>query len=213
MDVYEYKKTLQRYYWRVIFQRLNIEKDATAGLREQMAVFIERNANRPFTMHNIYRMLNTIIQTRGNRMQTAIVEAFDYICSLSAKNSTAGEKWKTNANYMVNRRFIVDYITNTDYYRRPAYLELNYSSSSQDRIDDVTKALCYLTGRNFDEIGKLYNHVKSNNVNWGEWFEWGFFRCKGFYKGTMHFEFLDEKVWELFNQTAAKAKGWNLGQK
>ena len=213
MDVYEYKKTLQRYYWRVIFQRLNIEKDATAGLREQMAVFIERNANRPFTMHNIYRMLNTIIQTRGNRMQTAIVEAFDYICSLSAKNSTAGEKWKTNANYMVNRRFIVDYITNTDYYRRPAYLELNYSSSSQDRIDDVTKALCYLTGRNFDEIGKLYNHVKSNNVNWGEWFEWGFFKCKGFYKGTMHFEFLDEKVWQLFNQSAAKAKGWNLGQK
>lgn len=62
-------------------------------------------------MKNIYRVLDMVVQTNGQRMLTALEEAFDLICSLSAENSTAGEKWKTNANYMVNRRFIVDYIT------------------------------------------------------------------------------------------------------
>lgn len=212
MDVYEYKKKLQRYYWRVIFQRLNVQKYETEGLRKQMAEFIERNANKPFTMHNIYKMLNTIVQTTGQRMQSAIVEAFDYICSLSAKNSTAGEKWKTNANYMVNKKFIVDYITDQGSYYRYKTVTLSCYSNTE-KIDDITKALCFLTGRNFDEIGSLYEHIRKTTPDWGEWFQWGFFRCKGFLKGTMHFEFLDEKVWELFNKTAAKAKGWNLGQK
>ena len=29
----------------------------------------------------------------------------------------------------------------------------------------------------------------------------------------MHFEFLDPKVWEAFNRTAAKAKGFQLASK
>ena len=76
----------------------------------------------------------------------------------------------------------------------------------------MTQALCFLTGREFEEIGDLRKCVYDNNVKWCDWFEWGFFRCRGFMKGTMHFEFLDEKVWQLFNQTAANNKGW-LGQK
>ena len=55
----------------------------------------------------------------------------------------------------------------------------------------------------------LYQYHDS--VDWGDWFVWGFFRCKAFKKGTMHFEFLDEKVWWKFNQTVAKVRGWSIG--
>lgn len=209
-DVYDYKKALQKYYWQVILHRMDLSRYATAKLSAQIADFIEHNANRPFTMHNIYKMLNVIVLTSCQRMEAAVVEAFDYICSLSAKNSTAGEKWKTNANYMVNKRFICDRMTRYD---KGMYKSVNCNTDYALKMDDVTKALCYLTGRNFDEIGRLNNCCHKNTYKWGEWFEWGFFRCKGFFKGTMHFEFLDDKVWQLFNQTAAKSKGWNLGQK
>lgn len=47
-------------------------------------------------------------------------------------------------------------------------------------------------------------------IPWGQWTEWTFFRIKGFKKGTMHFEFLDDKLWEKFNRLAAEAKGWRL---
>ena len=141
-------------------------------------------------------------------MTRALCEAFDTICSLSAENSTAGETWKTNSNYMVNRRFICDWITT----QRWGDFDVEYSGNGE-KITDVCKALCYMTGTEFKTIGSLYDHVSSHRkeIEWGKWFEWGFFRCRGYKKGTMHFEFIDENVWARFNQEVAKSKGWKIG--
>ena len=208
-----YKRELQKHYWHIIFQKLNMEKYATRELREQINRFIESQKCAPFTMKNIYRVLDMVVQTNGQRMLTALEEAFDLICSLSAENSTAGEKWKTNANYMVNRRFIVDYITEGYFYGDTrATVDFPCGGGRTDRMEDVCKALCYLTGRNYDEIGRLTQVGRGQQ--WGQWFEWGFFRCRGYKKGTMHFEFLDEDVWARFNYEVAvqkaKTKGWDL---
>jgi hypothetical protein len=40
-----------------------------------------------------------------------------------------------------------------------------------------------------------------------------FFRVRGYKKGTMHFEFVDEDVWMEFNLRVAKIKGWALPKK
>jgi hypothetical protein len=52
--------------------------------------------------------------------------------------------------------------------------------------------------------------ISSTGREWGQWYEWGFFRVRGYKKGTMHFEFKDEKVWEKFNRKVAEIKGWAL---
>ncbi|WP_281642184.1 class I SAM-dependent methyltransferase [Hoylesella loescheii] len=208
----QYKKQMQRYYWRIIFDKLNMEKYATNGLREQLNRFIEKQVEVPFTMHNVYQLLNMVIQTTGQRMDRALLEAFDLICSLSAENSTAGEKWKTNANYMVNRKFIVPYMTSYDARWPRDYVTLSYSSN-ETKVIDVVKALCYITGTNYDSINPLNRLIYDRKIPYGEWFEWGFFRVKAFKKGTMHFEFLDEAVWAKFNQAVAKQRGWVLPKK
>ena len=209
----QYKKMLQRHYWHIIFQKLNMEKYATKQLREQINKFIEQQKQVPFTMGNIYKVIDIVVQTNGQRMQRALLEAFDLICSFSAENSTAGETWKTNANYMVNRKFIVPWICSTDsWYTCRRELKFNYSDQTS-KLEDVAKGLCFLTGRNYDEIGRLEHTASKQNATWGEWFEWGFFRCKGHKKGTMHFEFLDEDVWYKFNAECARLRGWNLPKK
>lgn len=209
----EYRKELQKFYWKIIFRKMNMEKYATQKLREDINRYVEANSARPFTMANVYRVLNIVVQTTGNRMQKAVEEAFDLICSLSAENSTAGEKWKTNANYMVNRRFICDWIT--EIYCGRMSIRWSSHNDHATQIDDVTKALCYMTGRDWNEIGELRSYVNGhdNELEWGKWFEWGFFRCRGYKKGTMHFEFLDEAVWAKFNQTVAQARGWHIGSR
>lgn len=220
----QYKKELQKYYWRIIFKKLNMEKYATKELKRQINKFIEQQINVPFTMGNIYRVIDMVIQTNGQRMNTALLEAFDNICSFSAENSTAGEKWKTNANYMVNRKFIVPYLC--EGYREclkrdkwgctkwgkeaHTYVHIKYGSLSNE-MEDVCKALCFITGNNYDYVDRLYNH--NENEFWGTWFRWGFFRCKAFKKGTMHFEFIDEDVWMKFNQKVAELRGWELPKK
>ena len=177
-----------------------MEKYATQELRNQINKFIEKQSNVPFTMHNIYQVLNMVIQTTGQRMNKALEEAFDMICSFSAENSTAGEKWKTNANYMVNRKFIVPYMT-------------SYDSRYEVKINDVVKALCYVNGVTYDEKQSLRNFIDDKGMRYGEWYEWMFFRIKAFKKGTMHFEFKDEDVWMKFNQAVAKHRGWVLPKK
>lgn len=210
----QYKKQLQKYYWRIIFNKLNMEKYATNGLREQINKFVEKQINVPFTMNNIYQVINMVVQTTGQRMDKALLEAFDLICSFSAENSTAGEKWKTNANYMINRKFIVPYMTDYDarYSTLNECMRLNYGGNVT-RIEDVIKALCYITGTNYDNITNLHDFVYRNNLSYGTWYEWSFFKIKGFKKGTMHFEFTDKDVWIKFNQQVAKQRGWVLPKK
>lgn len=210
----QYKKQLQKYYWRIIFKKLNMDKYATNGLREQINKFVEKQVNVPFTMHNIYQVISMVVQTTGQRMDKALLEAFDLICSFSAENSTAGEKWKTNSNYMINRKFIVPYMTDYDsrYSTLNEHMRLNYGGNVA-RIEDVIKALCYITGTNYDNITNLHDYVYRNNLSYGTWYEWSFFRIKGFKKGTMHFEFTDEDVWIRFNQQVAKQRGWVLPKK
>lgn len=203
-----YRTALQRYYWDIIFYKLNLEKYSTKKLRERLSEFVEQMKGKPFTMRNIYSVLDIVIQTNEQRMKKALVEAFEQICSFSADNCTAGEKWKTNSDYMVNRRFIVPWMCegNSYGYNNP-YVHLTYSG--RNRLDDLNKALCFISGRRYEEIPDLYC-FENNKADWGTWYEWGFFRIRFYKKGTVHCEFLDEDVWIRFNAEVARIKGWAL---
>lgn len=221
-----FKKRIQKEAWRWVFSKFNIEKYVTSGVISNINKFVELQQNIPFTMKNIYRMVDLIILNSGNFMNMAVCEAFDYICGFSAENSTAGEKWKTNSNYMVNRKFIIPYMcTYNSYGYKNEYVDISWGTSV-DKMNDVVKALCFITGTPFEwkELDGRGNEIerslpsvsqfsRNRKMNWGEWYEWTFFRIKGFKKGTMHFEFIDEEVWYKFNQAVAKQRGWNLPQK
>lgn len=205
-----FKKQLQKESWGFIFNKLNMSKYVTSKVRETINNFVEQQQNVPFTMRNIYTMVDMIVKTQGNRMNQSLVEAFEMICSFSAENSTAGETWKTNANYMVNRKFIVPYMCSYDSRWPESHVESSYSGNA-NKIDDLNTALNYISGTQFNQ--NLRQFLWDKKIPWGEWVEFGYFRIKGFKKGTMHFEFLDEKLWMDFNQRVAKIKGWALPKK
>ena len=212
----QYKKALQKRAWRWLFNKFNMEKYLTRKVHEDINAFVEKQQNIPFTMKNIYRMVEMIVGTHEERMKQVLVDCFEMICSFSAENSTAGEKWKTNSDYKINKRFIVPYICDSQW--SPSKVSLSYSSNRQN-IADIIKVLCFLTGQNYDDQISLEEFVHENGMVWGSWYEMenkkskGFFRIRGYKKGTMHFEFLDEDVWNKFNCEVAKIKGWQLFSK
>ena len=218
----QYNKALQKRAWQWLFGKFNMNKYITRQVNENINAFVEKQQNIPFTMKNIYRMVDMIVGTHEDRMKQVLIECFDLICSFSAENSTAGEKWKTNSDYKINKRFIVPYICDSRW--SPYKVSLSFSSNRQD-VDDIIKVLCYLTGKNYDDQVALDTFVYNNNMSWGSWYEMGryekqedgsseyiqgFFRIRGYKKGTMHFEFLDEDIWHKFNYEVAKVKGWQL---
>ena len=67
---------------------------------------------------------------------------------------------------------------------------------------------------NKSELNNMFDYINYNRLDWGVWHTYGgFFRFKGFKKGTMHVEFLDEDLWMLFNRRVAEIKGWQLPKK
>lgn len=206
-----FKKMLQKSAWALIFDKLNMKKYITKGVREDLNKFIEKQSSVPFTVKNIYAMIHMIVGTNSDRIDKVLVEAFELICSFSADNSTAGDKWRTNSNYKINKKFIVPWICEYDNNWPKPYVHIDYRKGEE--IDDIVKALCFLTGKQYQTNyqNTLRGFFNENNIPWGEWVIWGdFFRVKGFKKKTMHFEFLDDKVCHEFNIRVAKAKGWRL---
>jgi len=211
----QYKKDLQKNAWNFIFNKMNLNKYATRGLREDINKFVEQQTNVPFTMRNIYVMLDIIIGTAGQRIDKAIIEVFDKITAHHAENRHNVKGWKTNSHFLVGKKFILPYATSPakeygstfDYY---------WSFKISDFIQDLEKSLCFISGENYDQLyangNLLADKIRSLSrlCKYGEWHESHFFKFKGFKNGNMHFEFVSEDVWGIFNQRVSKIKCYPL---
>lgn len=215
-----FKKELQKSAWRTVFAKMKMDKYTTSSVMGQLNKFVENQENVPFTMGNIHRMVEMIVGTHGDRMNKVLIEVFDWLTERHKDNRANVEGWKTNSMYFVDKKFIAPY----------AGIGINYSgypeirwSTAGEKIDELTKALCYITGQNYDKFESLHDFFRGEEIpvegsykrkyiykEWGKWHDWGFFEIRVYKKGTLHAKFKDEKVWEMFNRACAKAKGWRL---
>jgi hypothetical protein len=217
----EFKKDLQKSAWKYIFNLLNMQKYATRGLKEDINKFVEEQTNIPFTMRNIYKMLEIVIGTQGQRMNKAIIEVFDRVTEHHHDNRYNVKGWKTNSHFLVGKKFILPYmISPAKEYGYTSNCYTSLKSAHDGIIPDFEKALCHITGDPFETselVGYAWVKKGINSVNnsinkntYGEWYTSHFFKYKGYKNGNMHFEFKDGKVWELFNKKVAEIKGYVL---
>jgi len=202
-----FQKQLQASAWKMIFNQCNIDRFVTSGVKEDLNKFIQQQQNIPFTVRNVYRMIQMIIGTHSQRMDQVIVEAFESICKYSDLNSSAGDKWKTNTNFLLNKKFIIPYVCDYDKRWPNEFTSVSYNGAS--RLDDLIKGLCFLTGIKYETVTDI-SHVLRCYIPWGQPFDWAFFTCKGHKSGTMHFVFQNEDLLYKFNRRYAEIKGWNL---
>lgn len=205
----DYKKELQRSGWSYIFNELDLKSDMTRGVKETLNKFIEQHQNIPFTMRNIYRMLEIIIATRGQTMNKAIEEAFDRITEKHYDNRHHVKGWKTNLHFLVGKKFILpNIISPSKEYGYTSSVYTSLRSSYDGTVPDLEKALCFVMGIKYTET-KTVNETINRNI-YGGWYSSHFFKYKGYKNGNMHFEFIDDKVWEAFNKRVAQIKGFPL---
>ncbi len=230
-----FKQSLQLAGWKEIFDKLKMDKVATTSLREDINKFVRNQESVPFTMRNIYRMLDIVIGTTSSRIDKAIIAVFDKVTSMSEggfhdwrskkdipETFPNRESWKTNSHYLLTKKFIIPHICGYGY-SYDGTLDTNYGRGGNnfDMLVDLEKCLCYISGKNWDEIKSFtYNEWARNTKDVHRigyqskpnvWYtDHEFFKYKMFKKGTMHFEFLDEDVWAMFNQRVSKIKGYPL---
>lgn len=203
----DFKKDLQKSGWMYIFRMMDLSKTATKGLREDINKFVENQTGIPFTMKNIYRMLEIVIGTTDQRMDKALVEVFDRVTSHSDENKYYHEGWKTNSYYLLNQKFIIPYMCPNDKWNSSNRITNAYGGYFE-LIEDMLKALCYISGDQYESFGTLSHACEGHD--YGELFTWTYFEVRAYKKGTMHFKFLDTDLLGRFNQRIAKIKGYPL---
>lgn len=204
----EFKKELQKAGWTGIFRMMNMQKYATEGLQSDINKFVEQQQKIPFTMRNIYRMLEIVIGTQSQRMDKALEEVFDKLTQHTHDNRFGVEGWKSNSHFLLSKHFVVPWIVeNRGYGAEKVSLCHN---GNYKKIEDMQKAMCYILGVNYDECTSLWKFCSQINMAFGQWYYWGFFEIKGFKKGTMHFRFQNEDSWAKFNQNISRIKGYPL---
>jgi hypothetical protein len=150
-----FAKNLQKESWNWIFNKLNMQKYATRGLRDDINKFVEEQVKIPFTMKNIYKMLDLVVNTQSQRMDKALLEVFDRLTMHYHDNRYGVEGWKTNSHYLINQKFIIDNVCYQDqrWYKGQSRIEM---SSHIDILEDMMKALCYITGQDYAKKPTLY---------------------------------------------------------
>lgn len=209
----QFSKLIQKKSWNYIFHKMNMEKYVTSGVMHDINKFVETQEKVPFTMKNIYKMLQIIVGTREQTFNRALEEAIDNFTRHTHENRFGIEGWKTNAGYMLNKKFICEGIIDSSYNS----FSVRYDSYSSRKIDDLVKVLCNITATNYSDIGALYRfNYGSNNyditfpLESNKWYEWGFFEVKFFKKGTMHVKFKNENDWYMINKAYGELKGFSL---
>lgn len=210
----DFKKELQKSGWSFIFNKMNMQKYSTKSMRDDINNFVETQTHIPFTMRNIYKMLEIVVQTTEQRMDKAIEVVFDKVTTHYHENRFGVKGWKTNSNYVLNQKFIVNNVCYQDqrWHKGETRIQMDYNGQ-RDFLEDMLKAICYITGENYDNYDTLYNTARKEDNQYGQWFDWAHFRVKCFKVGTAHFEFKDKETWARFNQRVAKIKGFPLYEK
>lgn len=198
-----FRKDLQKAAWKHVFAEFLPEQMATSQLAKDINAFVEKQSRIPFTERNIYRMLQIVAGTQEQRVDRAIEEAIDSLTRHTADNRYGVDGWVTNSGYMLNRRFIRSYMAEPDW--SGGTVSVRSYGSQIDEIRDLIKALCFITGRSYDDVA--HPDGGGSRLEPGQWYKWGFFRFRPYKKGTVHFEFLDDEVWAAVNARYARIKG------
>jgi hypothetical protein len=203
-----FRKDLQKQAWKHVFDEFLPQQMATSQLAKDINKFVEDQSKIPFTERNIYRMLQIVAGTQEQRIDRAVEEAIDSLTKFTKENRYGVEGWVTNSGYMLNKRFIRPYMAELAY-SDPKKVRLLTYGGQWDEIQDLIKALCFITGRAIEEV-RTPERISENQYWPGDWHDWGFFLFRPYKKGTVHFEFKDQEVWAALNARYARIKGQAL---
>jgi len=204
----QFSKHMQKVAWSKAIDMLNMRKYVTRGMIDKINKFVETQTNVPFTMKNVYVMIEMIMMTRQETLKQALVESVDHFTRYTDKNRWGVAGWKTNSGHMLNQKFIVDYLVEVNW--NGTSLDFCYRGK-QDYIDDLLKVMCNLTGSNYDNMITLRKlKEREGTIYPGEWYDFNFWEAKFYKKGTGHFRFKNKDQWIMLNRAYAAEKDFVL---
>lgn len=199
-DIYNrFNQLVTRYAWDSVFSKTKLWQVTTEAVRKGIADEQRVQGQMAFSAANMKDLFYKLMDSKEVIMLACVLEVFDDLTRYHDKNREYIKGWKTNNAYFVGKRVILPNIGS------------EYSSGvnwqAQNRIEDIEKSLCFLSGKRYEDIIPIVTGYDS--FNWGEWNYSEFFKTKLHKVGTMHFEWIDENLRQHFNAVVAQHR-WNF---
>lgn len=203
-----FRKELAKDAWGHVFKEFLPQHMATSQLSKDINLFVERQSQIPFTERNLFRMLQVVAGTHEQRIDRAVEEVIDKLTRHTRDNRWNVPGWATNAPAMLNKKMIFPYMAERCWSGR--MVQLRYGSDLTE-ARDLIKALCWLTGRDYEEVKEPADG--QTRFEPGVWLDWGFFEFRAYLKGTVHLRFKNLEDWATINRRYARIKGLVLPEK
>jgi hypothetical protein len=203
--------------WGAIIEQMGLGKYMTTGLQKTLDEFRTAQGAMEITKENIGKLFKFVIDNIDLIRRNCVVEVYDLFTRFFKGNTSYDEGWKTNKRFKCNRKVILPDVADAGFkpqlYGYRQYFGTNY----RHRLSDIDKAMCWLTGRDYDALDNHSYDITSRYRSYDPdkatietviqcipvgdqgWHESAFFRIKAFKKGTIHLEFKDEDLWNRFN--------------
>jgi hypothetical protein len=210
-DAYNtFARTINEFAWGSILDHPKFASMMTSRARRDFEEFRKEQKQLEFSAFNVRQMINVLMGRSAQIMEQCILDVFDELRKYDRDNTSHWEGWATNDAFRVNRKFIHPYAVSYD----KKFDSWSVSWSQESILADIDKALCIVTGYPLEEIrtigAALTQAVRhaSRGTPSPIVCQSTFFYMKCWKKGTVHFEFKDDAVWEAFNLRAAQGKKW-----
>lgn len=193
---------LRRSAWDKVFRDTKAREYMSGGMLKKFEQFQKTQGELSFSKENIINMLGTLINNQSEIYQAVIEEMFDLFTKYYKENRTHVEGWKTNDAFKVNRRVILPWIVEKTFSNH-----FTVSYRSRTNLDDIDRALCFITGDKLSNIKTISDTVRECKCS-GQRQHSQFFEVKCYLKGTIHLQFIEEWHWRKFNLVATSKKNW-----
>lgn len=224
----EYNKNLNDHiaeqtaiWWTNLLKESKFAQLLTKGVRDEFfGKQFPQQKTVAFTYKNIINLLSLLMNNKGTIFNNCILDTFDLLTQYYKENRVHAEGWKTNDAYKVKMKFILPRVLAPVSENFGRY---HFEYFNSHVLNDLDLVLCYLSGRSIyafsggeSKITKTSDALKSlfDELNAGtttsNTAESTFFKMKVFKKGTIHFTFKDELLWQFFNCKASELRGFPL---
>jgi len=153
--------------WSNILSQTKVSNFVTSSVRQDLDQARQKQGIMAFTVENIENILEALLMSLGNIKQNCIVQAFDILTRYYKENRTHTEGWLHNDAFFVTKKVILPYARN-DWSGKP-----NIGYSYRERLTDIEKALCFVSGKKYSEIknNTIEAICRNNSLLWGTWSE------------------------------------------
>lgn len=172
-----------------------------------------KQKNIAFTKSNMVELLSILMNNKGAIVDRCILDVFDLLTRYHKENRVHVEGWKTNEAYKVGMKFILPRVMKEF---DSVFGTYSFEYSNEHTLNDIDLVMCFLTGQKLGNIVTCQKILQQqfDNFKAGRAYstnvESTFFDIKFFKKGTIHFKFKSEQLWQWFNCKASELRGYPL---